>query len=37
MEENYLAYFKYSGEGIENGYLDLKKSADALNGIDGLL
>ncbi|RAV28049.1 hypothetical protein [Sinomicrobium soli] len=36
MEEDYLAYFKYSGEAIENGYLDLRKSADALLGIDEL-
>ncbi|MGJ8666314.1 MAG: hypothetical protein ACSHW7_08115 [Patiriisocius sp.] len=36
MNEDYLAYFKYSGEAVENGYLDLRKSADALNGIDEL-
>lgn len=36
MKDDYLAYFKYSGEAVENGYLDLKKSADALNGIDDL-
>lgn len=36
MKENYLAYFKYSGQAIEDGYLDLKKSADALIGIDEL-
>lgn len=36
MEEDFLAYFKYSGEAVESGYLDLRKSADALNGIDEL-
>ncbi|WP_298248327.1 hypothetical protein [uncultured Christiangramia sp.] len=36
MKEDYLAYFKYSGQEVENGYLDLKKSAEALNGIDSL-
>lgn len=36
MKEDFLAYFKYSGEAVENGYMDLRKSADALNGIDEL-
>lgn len=36
MKDDYLAYFKYSGKAVDNGYLDLRKSADALNGIDEL-
>lgn len=36
MKEEYLAYFKYSGENIEEGYLDLRKSAESLLGLDEL-
>ncbi len=36
MKEDFLAYFKYSGQAVENGYMDLRISADALNGIDEL-
>ena len=34
MDNNYLAYLKYAGESVQDGYLDLRKSAEALNGID---
>jgi len=37
MENNYLAYFKYSGEKTREGYMDAKKSAEALLGIDEVL
>jgi len=33
-QDNYLAYFKYDGELVEDGYLDARKSAEALIGID---
>ena len=33
-EEQYLAYFKYEGELVEDGYFDARKSAEALIGID---
>ncbi|WP_440120344.1 hypothetical protein [Tenacibaculum sp. Ill] len=36
MENDGLAYFKYKGEAVKDGYLDLRKSAEALNGIDEL-
>lgn len=36
MEENekYLAHFKFEGELVKDGYLDARKSAEALIGID---
>lgn len=32
--ENYLAYIKYEGKLVEEGYLDARKSAEILIGID---
>ena len=32
--EEYLAYFKFEGESVKDGYLDARKSAEALIGID---
>lgn len=32
--EDYLAYFKFEGETVKDGYLDARKSAEALIGID---
>lgn len=37
MDNDYLAYFRYSGESVENGYFDLKKSANVLIGIDEII
>lgn len=37
MEEKHLAYFKYSGKPVENGYFDIRKSITALEGIDETL
>ena len=33
-KEEYLAYFKFEGETVKDGYLDARKSAEALIGID---
>lgn len=33
-EEKYLAHFKFEGELVKDGYLDARKSAEALIGID---
>lgn len=33
-KDNYLAYFKFDGESVKDGYLDARKSAEALIGID---
>lgn len=35
--ENVLAYMKYDGKLVENGFLDAKKSADVLYGFDKAL
>ncbi len=35
--EDYLAYVKYEGASVEEGYLDARKSADALIGIDEVI
>lgn len=37
VDDKNLAYFKYSGESIKEGYFDLRKSATALNGIDEII
>lgn len=34
MENNILAYLKYDGKKVEEGYLDIRKSAEALTGLD---
>ncbi len=34
MAEEYLGYFKYEGKKVADGYMDLRKSADVLTGID---
>ena len=34
---DYLAYIKYEGDLVADGYLDAKKSAEALTGIDEVL
>ena len=36
-DEDYLAYFKYKGEPIDNGYLDARKASGALQGIDEVM
>lgn len=36
-EQEILAYLRYDGELVEDGYLDAKKSADALYGFDKIL
>ena len=33
-QDNFLAYFKYEGELVQDGYLDARKSAETLIGID---
>lgn len=33
-EDDFLAYLKYEGEAIESGYMDARKSAEALIGMD---
>jgi len=37
MENDYLAYFKLKGKSVEGGYLDARKSAEVLLGIDEAL
>lgn len=36
-DESYLAYFKYKGKLTQDGYLDARKAAEALQGIDEVL
>ncbi len=36
-EEEYIGYLKYSGKSVENGLLDIRKSAEALSGFDEIL
>jgi len=36
-EEKYIGYLKYSGQSIEDGLLDVRKSAEALLGFDQIL
>lgn len=36
-DEDYLAYFKYKGELVQDGYLDTRKAAPALQGIDEVM
>jgi len=31
---DFLAYIKYQGTSIERGYMDARKSAETLNGLD---
>jgi hypothetical protein len=35
--EKYIGYLKYSGKSVENGLLDVRKSAEALLGFDEIL
>ena len=35
--EDYLAHIKYEGELVSEGYLDARKSAEILIGIDEIL
>lgn len=35
--EEYIGYLKYSGKSVEGGFLDTKKSAEALLGFDEIL
>ena len=37
QNDNFLAYIKYQGDLVENGYLDTRKSAEALLGIDEVI
>lgn len=37
QNDNFLAYIKYQGDLIEDGYLDTRKSAEALLGIDEVI
>jgi hypothetical protein len=37
QKDNFLAYVKYQGDLIEDGYLDTRKSAEALLGIDEVI
>jgi len=37
MEEKYIGYLKYTGESVSEGYLDARKSAEALLGLDEIL
>jgi hypothetical protein len=37
LDESYLGYFKYDGQLVEAGYLDARKSAEVLIGIDEVL
>ena len=34
QEEEYLGFFKYDGQSVAEGYLDARKSAEALLGVD---
>lgn len=36
-EEKYIGYLKYSGKSVEGGFLDTRKSAEALLGFDEIL
>lgn len=36
-EEKYIGYLKYSGKSVEDGFLDTRKSAEALLGFDEVL
>ena len=36
-EKHYLGYLKYSGKSVEEGVLDIRKSAEALLGFDEIL
>lgn len=36
-DEDYLAYFKYKGSLVKEGYLDARKASDALQGIDEVM
>ncbi len=36
-KEEYIGYLKYSGKSVENGFLDTRKSAEALLGFDEIL
>ncbi len=36
-EEAYIGYLRYTGQSVENGLLDIKKSAEALLGFDEVL
>lgn len=37
QEEKYIGYLRYSGTSVEDGFLDARKSADALLGFDEIL
>jgi len=37
INDKYIGYLKYSGKSVENGLLDMKKSANALLGFDEIL
>ncbi|NLO18469.1 MAG: hypothetical protein GX121_01085 [Ignavibacteria bacterium] len=37
MDEKYIGYLKYSGKSVEDGFLDIRKSAEALLGFDVIL
>lgn len=37
QEKGYIGYLKYSGRSVEDGFLDARKSADALFGFDEIL
>jgi len=36
-DDQYIGYLKYAGKSVENGYLDAKKTAEALVGFDETL
>lgn len=37
QDEKFIGYLKYSGKSVEDGFLDAKKSAEALLGFDDIL
>lgn len=37
QEEKYIGYLKYTGKSVEDGFLDTRKSAEALLGFDEIL
>lgn len=37
QEEKYIGYLKYSGKSVEDGFMDMRKSSEALLGFDEVL
>lgn len=36
-EDDFLGFIKYEGKSVQNGYLDARKSAEALIGFDEVI